>query len=95
MPGAKLDNNSVEQIIKMIIRIRINSLFYKTQNGADIGDILTTILATAVYNNVNVFEYLTALQQNWFDVGRNPQCWLPWNYQQTLLILANDNAVAA
>lgn len=57
------------------------------------GDILTTVLATAVANNVNVFEYLVALQQNWFDVGRNPQHWLPWNYQHTLSSLCEVNEV--
>ena len=94
MPGAKIDNNRVEQIIKLIIRIRKNSLFYKTQNGADVGDILTTVLATAVENNVNVFEYLVVLQQNWFDVGRHPERWLPWSYRQTLKdqVVADDEA---
>lgn len=89
VPGAKLDNNAVEQIIKMIIVVRKNSLFYKTQNGADVGDTLTSILATAIHNNVNVFDYLLALQKNWFDVKHNPQRWLPWNYQHTLLSLIN------
>ncbi len=92
VPGAKLDNNGVEQILKLIIRVRKNSLFYKTQEGADVGDILTTVLATAVANNVNVFEYLVHLQQNWFDVGRNPQNWLPWNYQQTLQSRIQENS---
>ena len=94
VPGAKIDNNRVEQIIKLIIRIRKNSLFYKTQNGADVGDILTTVLATAVENNVNVFEYLVVLQQNWFDVGRHPERWLPWSYRQTLKdqVVADDEA---
>lgn len=95
VPGAKIDNNSIEQLIKMIIRIRKNSLFYKTQNGADVGDILTSVLATAVHSNVNVFEYLTVLQQHWFDVGRNPQRWVPWNYQQTLEALSNNNGAVA
>jgi hypothetical protein len=56
-----------------------------------VGDILTTVLATAVSNNVNVFEYLVHLQQNWFDVGRNPQNWLPWNYQDALSSPADEH----
>jgi len=57
---------------------------------------LTTVMATAIDNNVNVFDYLVVLQQIWFDVGRSPQRWLPWNYQQTLQSLAveNDRALA-
>lgn len=93
VPGAKLDNNGVEQVLKLIIRVRKNSLFYKTQEGADVGDILMTVLATAVANNVNVFDYLVALQQNWFDVGRNAQRWLPWNYQHTMSSLSELNEV--
>jgi hypothetical protein len=91
IPGAKLDNNAVERILKLIIRIRKNSLFYRTEEGAEVGDILTTVLATAVSNNVNVFEYLVHLQQNWFDVGRNPQNWLPWNYQDALSSPADEH----
>lgn len=85
---AKLDNNRVEQVLKLIILGRKNSLFYKTQNGADVGDILTSVLGTAVANGINVFDYLVALQQNWFAVGRNADEWLPWNYQETLQSMA-------
>ncbi|OED42018.1 hypothetical protein AB833_08315 [Chromatiales bacterium (ex Bugula neritina AB1)] len=95
VPGAMLDNNYVEQIIKMIILVRKNSLFYKTQNGADVGDILTSILATAIHNNVNVFDYLLALQKNRFDVGRNAHRWMPWNYQHTLETLSNKDEFPA
>jgi len=95
VPGAKLDNNTVEQIIKMIIRVRKNSLFYKTQNGADVGDTLTSLLATAIHANVNVFDYLVAVQQNWFDVGRNPQRWLPWNYLQTMQTVRENDLTLA
>lgn len=67
--GAKLDNNRVEQVLKLIILGRKNSLFYKTQNGADVGDILTSVLGTALANGINVFDYLVALQQNWCFCG--------------------------
>ena len=94
VPGATLDNNRVEQVLKLIILVRKNSLFYKTQNGADVGDILTSVLGTAVANGVNVFDYLVALQQNRFEVGRNADRWLPWNYQQILQSMAEDVALA-
>lgn len=94
VPGAKLDNNRVEQVLKLIILGRKNSLFYKTQKGADVGDILTSVLGTAVANGINVFDYLVALQQNWFDVGRNPNRWLPWNYQETLQSMVEETELA-
>ncbi len=38
VPGVPLDNNLCEQALKMAIRHRKNSLSYKTQRGADVGD---------------------------------------------------------
>lgn len=82
--GAKIDNNDVERTLKLIIRSRKNSLFYKTQNGADVGDTLISLMATAVHAGVNVLEYLIAIQQNEYEAGRNPGHWLPWNYHENL-----------
>ncbi|MGH9351993.1 MAG: IS66 family transposase [Terriglobia bacterium] len=39
VPGAPLDNNTVERALKMAILHRKNSLFFRTLNGARIGDI--------------------------------------------------------
>ena len=68
----------------MAIRHRRNSLFYKTVRGAQVGDCLMSIIHTAAKNNVNIFEYLNALQRNQHAVKENPNLWLPWNYQSTL-----------
>lgn len=84
LAGAKIDNNEVERTIKMIIRGRKNSLFYKTQNGADVGDTLMSLLATAIHNGINVLHYLIAIQQNEYEAGRKPHLWLPWNYHENL-----------
>lgn len=37
VPGAPLDNNICERALKMAIRHRRNSLFFKTQHGAEVG----------------------------------------------------------
>lgn len=79
--GAKLDNNKMEAQLKLIVRGRKNFSFYKTQIGADIADILTSIIATCAGAQVNPFEYLTALQRNRDRVKADPGNWLPWNYQ--------------
>ena len=43
-PGAPIDNNLVERILKKAILNRRNSLFYKTLNGANPFDYLTELL---------------------------------------------------
>ena len=83
-PGAPLDNNICERALKMAIRHRRNSLFYKTQNGASVGDVYMTLIYTAEQHGQNPFDYLTALQRNAKLVAERPADWLPWNYRHTL-----------
>jgi transposase len=83
-PGAPLDNNLVERALKKAILHRKNSLFYKTLNGADVGDLYMTLIHTCELNDVNPFEYLTELQRNADDLTAKPADWMPWTYRQTL-----------
>ncbi len=85
--GAPLDNNVCEQAIKVLIRYRKNSLFYRTYYGASIGDAMMSVIHTAVHAKVNIFDYLTRLQQYKYYVETSPSDWLPWNYQKTLAAL--------
>ena len=80
LPGAPVDNNEIQRLIKLIVRARKNSLFFKTTVGADISDIITSTLAICNENNVNAFEYLNAVQRNQLSVKASPEKWLPWNY---------------
>mgnify|MGYP003418940362 CR=1 FL=1 len=82
--GAPIDNSLCEQAIKVAIRHRRNSLFYKTVKGAQVGDCLMSIIHTAAKNNANIFHYLNTLQEHKKAVHDNPDLWLPWNYQSTL-----------
>jgi hypothetical protein len=82
--GAPLDNNLCERALKMAILHRKNALFYKTETGALVGDILMSLIHTCRLNGVNPFEYLTALQKNAALVREGPGQWLPWNYQEQL-----------
>jgi len=59
------------------VRARKNSLFFKTQNGADVSDVITSILATTTECDANAFDYLQCLQ---LAVRAAPEKWLPWNY---------------
>jgi transposase len=82
--GAVLDNNEAERILKRAILHRKNSLFYKTQNGARVGDIYMSLIATARLNGADPFDYLTELQRNANAVAAAPGEWMPWNYRETL-----------
>jgi hypothetical protein len=83
-PGVPLDNNLAERSLKRAIMHRKNSMFYKTQKGAQAGDLTMSLLHSAELNQVNPFDYLVALLRNHAFVEENPEEWLPWNYQATL-----------
>ncbi len=84
IPGAPLDNNSAERALKMILRLRKNSLFYANQHGAYVGDVLTSLIATCRPAGTNPLDYLTALMENRSAVFSDPGAWLPWNYRESL-----------
>ena len=81
VPGAPLDNNLCEQALKMAIRHRRNSLFYRTLHGAYIGDLFMSLIHTCRLSKVNPLHYLVALQKYSHEVFKNPHEWLPWNYE--------------
>jgi len=83
-PGAPLDNNICERVLKKAILHRKNSLFYKTQNGARVGDIFMSLIHTTELCHGNPFEYLVALLRNHEEVADSPADWMPWNYLETL-----------
>jgi len=83
-PGAPLDNNVCEQALKRAILHRKNALFYKTLNGAHVGDMFMSLIHTCHLNDVNTFDYLTELQRHAGDLAAQPENWMPWNYRDTL-----------
>jgi transposase len=84
VPGAPLDNNICERALKKAILHRKNALFYKTLNGARVGDVFMSLIHTAELNGIAPFEYLVALQRHHQAVARDPRAWLPWTYEATL-----------
>jgi hypothetical protein len=76
--GAPLDNNKAERSLKLVIRLRKNSMFYKTKNGSNVAEILQSMIYTAEIFNENVYEYLFALFENQEAIRKNPKEWLPW-----------------
>src|SRR5215471_10613265 len=83
IPGAPLDNNLVERALKLFIRQRKNSLFYRTEHSAYIASVLTSLIATCVYAGVNAVDYLVALQEHRSKVWADPAAWLPWAYARS------------
>ncbi|MEN8176406.1 MAG: IS66 family transposase, partial [Pseudomonadota bacterium] len=83
--GAPLDNNTAERALKMILRLRKNSLFYANEHGAHVGDILTSLIETCRLAGVNPLDYLSALMHNRSAVFADSAAWLPWNYRDNLI----------
>lgn len=84
VPGAPLDNNICERALKRCIQHRKNSLFYRTEHGAYIGDLFMSLIHTCNLMNINSFDYLIALQKNSARVFKNPSLWMPWNYEAAM-----------
>jgi transposase len=80
VPKAPLDNNICERALKKAILHRKNALFYKTENGARVGDLFMSLIYTCNLAGVNPFDYLTALQQHASELSERPGRWMPWNY---------------
>lgn len=83
-PGAPLDNNICERALKKAILHRKNALFYKTLNGAHVGDLFMSLIHTCQLGEVDPFDYLTELQRHAADLAAQPEGWMPWNYHDEL-----------
>lgn len=82
--GAPLDNNLCERALKKAILHRKNAYFYKTQNGARVGDLYMSLIYTCELCGANPFDYLTELQRHAAAVAKCPAHWMPWNYRDAL-----------
>jgi transposase len=95
IPGAVLDNNICERALKKAILHRKNALFYKTQNGANVGDIFMSLIYTAELNGESPFDYLVALQRHHEAAAASPADWMPWAYRETVARLGKGPAQSA
>jgi transposase len=92
--GAPLDNNVVERALKRVVLHRKNALFYRTLNGADVGDLFMSLIHTCQLCDANSFDYLTELQRHAQKVETKPAEWMPWNYRENLerIVSLSDSA---
>ena len=84
VPGAPLDNNIVERLLKTAILHRKNALFFKTWMGALVGDIMMSLIQTCIAAGKNPFDYLVAVHRNWNAVKARPGNFMPWNFEENL-----------
>jgi hypothetical protein len=63
---------------------RKNALFYKTRNGARVGDLFMSLISTCQLNQTNPFDYLSQLHRHSDEVAASAQLWMPWNYGAAL-----------
>ena len=83
-PAAPLDNNICERALKKAILHRKNAYFYKTENGARVGDLFMSLIHTCELNGVNPFDYMTQLHKHASELSSHPDRWMPWSYSDTL-----------
>jgi hypothetical protein len=89
--GAPLDSNLVKRMLKKAILHRKNSHFYKTENGARVGDLYMALIATAKLAQVDPLDYLTEQLRHPLEIAASPSDWLPWNYRETLRRLTDTS----
>jgi transposase len=82
--GSPLDNNIVERALKRVVLHRKNALFYRTLNGAQVGDLFMSLIHTCQLCGTNSFDYLIELQRHAQELAANPAEWMPWNYGETI-----------
>jgi transposase len=82
--GAPLDNNIVERALKRAVLHRKNALYYRTLNGAEVGDLFMSLIYTCQLCGANSFDYLIQLQRHARELAIYPAEWMPWNYRDTM-----------
>ncbi len=92
IPSAPIHNNDMERVLKIPTRGRNSWLFYKTEYGAMVGGVLISIIYTSELAGINPYEYLTALQVYKEQMVKEPDAWLPWNYEETKACIESKKA---
>ena len=59
---------------------RKNALFFRTEQGSAVGDLLMSVIETCRANGIRAADYLVRVRNNARAVRDNPAQWLPWTY---------------
>jgi transposase len=73
-----LDNHICERALKRAVLNRENPLFFKTENGAHVGNVFLSLIHTCQLSGENPFYYLTQVLRNAPEVARVSDQWLPY-----------------
>lgn len=79
--NAPVCNNLAERMLKAFIRQRKASLFFRNSLGADVADILSSVLITAHTNGLNPVRFLEVLLLHPDLLRSDPDAFLPWNFK--------------
>jgi len=85
VPGVPLDSNLVEQSLIIPVRYLAASFNYQTETGAEVGDRMMSLIATARANGVEPVAYLTHCLRNHRELSRRPDDFLPWVFRERQL----------
>ena len=88
--GAPLSNSICEQALKVHIIGRKNSLFYKTETGAEVGSLFTSLIHTCDLAGENPYDYLNCLQEHKDAVAKDPHLWFPWCYKEQVRLIQGE-----
>jgi transposase len=78
--NAPLDTNAVERALKRVVLHRKNALFFRTEQGSAVGDVLMSVIETCRANGIRAADYLMQVMKNTRAVREDPAQWLPWTY---------------
>jgi transposase len=84
VPGVPLDTNLVEQTLIIPVRYLAGSFNYQTETGAEVGDRMMSLVATARANGVEPVAYLTDCLRDHRALADRPEEFLPWAYRSRL-----------
>jgi hypothetical protein len=88
VPDVPLDTNLVEQTLIIPVRYLAASFNYQTQTGADVGDRMMSLIASARANDVEPVAYLAYCLKHHAELARRPADFLPWALRDVLRLPA-------
>ena len=80
-PGAPLENNLAERILRLPVHLRDAAPFYRNTVGAAIAANILSVGSTAYHAGVNLLDYFVAMLRHSEDVKARPHLWVPWRYE--------------
>jgi transposase len=78
--NAPLDSHAVERALKRVVLHRKNALFFRTEQGSAVGDLLMSVIETCRANGTRAADCLVRVMNNTCAVREDPAQWLPWTY---------------